>query len=387
PHRHCDVLRWFTVRSQVLGFSDSAKLSFLVQLVTQDSMLNLNDTQPGSPDYYKQQYEQELANLPKNAEAAIIVIMTVVLFTVGAYEQAEQEQVGATMQMLQNVQGEISQMQNDFNQVGTIVQNAANVQSDQAQIAANSEKIKQDHAVVDPINTQIQTDQSDLYWMEDQGQPQSAIDKQIAKINSEEKEAEPYNEEIDSLNQQNSQLKSEIGNTPSSQKEQQEEIKYVDNAIDIAVNIENQLAPIGISPESNPFSSISQSVISDIDTIFDTAANPIVEPEPHDTTGQPRKPDTDNAQGVLNYWVQAWTTPSKGQGAGSKTNYNDNTKLQPITDAFNGMQTSVSGLNSSSGTQLQYWQGDDQQTDSLDETLMQSFMQLLSTIISGSKST
>lgn len=355
--------------------------------MTQDSMLNLNDTQPGSPDYYKQQYEQELANLPKNAEAAIIVIMTVVLFTVGAYEQAEQEQVGATMQMLQNVQGEISQMQNDFNQVGTIVQNAANVQSDQAQIAANSEKIKQDHAVVDPINTQIQTDQSDLYWMEDQGQPQSAIDKQIAKINSEEKEAEPYNEEIDSLNQQNSQLKSEIGNTPSSQKEQQEEIKYVDNAIDIAVNIENQLAPIGISPESNPFSSISQSVISDIDTIFDTAANPIVEPEPHDTTGQPRKPDTDNAQGVLNYWVQAWTTPSKGQGAGSKTNYNDNTKLQPITDAFNGMQTSVSGLNSSSGTQLQYWQGDDQQTDSLDETLMQSFMQLLSTIISGSKST
>ena len=84
----------------------------------------------------------------------------------------------------------------------------------------------------------------------------------------------------------------------------------------------------------------------------------------------------------LTVWQQAWTSPSKN----SNNTYNENTNLQPITDAFNSMQTSVSGLNSSSGTQLQYWQGDDQQTDSLIETLMQSSMQLLTTIIGSFKS-
>ena len=328
--------------------------------------LDLNSAQPGTPDYYQEQYKQELADLPSNAGEAIIVIMTSLLFTVGAYEQAEEAQVGTIMQTLNDVQNEISDMQDRFNDIG---QNEQQIESYQDQINSNNSTISANKSTISKNESQISSDQQELNefpWMppeerqelEDQISPDEDADNKLTAQDNQ-------------LTAQNTQLQSQISALQS------EDLKDVDAAIDDAVEIQNQVDPLGISPDDNPFSSISSTMNTDIDTIFDGQSISTTS-----GIGGSRTPDYSNDSTILKAWETAWTPPSKNE---SDKTYNENTTLQPDTDAFNGMQTSVSGLNSSEGTELQYWQGDNQQTESLIETLMQQFTSFQTTTVGNFK--
>ena len=155
--------------------------------MAQSSELTLNDDQPGSPNYYQQCYQQQLVEMGKIEDsegpgAAIVYIMTTLLFTVNAYEQAEQGQVAATMQTLQNVQNEISSMQDDFNQVGQIQQQIQNDPDIQKQITADQNQIKQNNEQITTWQNQYNSDYAtynsdyiDLGWMEDQNAHQRTL--------------------------------------------------------------------------------------------------------------------------------------------------------------------------------------------------------------------
>ena len=152
--------------------------------------------------------------------------------------------------------------------------------------------------------------------------PPEDIAKQQQKVNADLAKCNTDQQHITDLKNQNAELQNQINSLNGTTQEN----KLIEDAINNAVNIENQLAPLGISPESNPFSSISSSVITDINTIF--GGNQISQ---NTAPGGERTPDYDNDAAILKVWQAAWTPPSKGSG----TNYNENTNLQPITDAFN----------------------------------------------------
>ena len=258
---------------------------------------SINGAAPGTPQYYQNAYQEELArsrDMP--TEEALMLLMVNLNLTIGAYEQANEEQIATNMQSITDIQNENSQIENDFDQF--------------------NEYEKQLHDTRNPQDRQA--------------------------IIEEEK-------------------------------------KTMNDAITLATNIANQL-------ENPSLSSISSSVMSSIDTIFeegkavsnhdDRNKEKITISIFHKSSNGHYTPDYTDSQEIAEYyWTNAW--------ANSSTT-GTNTSLQPITNSFSAIQNSTDGLSSSSGSELQFWQSSTQQTESSQEALMQSFVSLLSVIINNS---
>lgn len=152
---------------------------------------------------------------------------------------------------------------------------------------------------------------------------------------------------------------------------------YVDPAIDDAVAMMNLLfAPLAPGA-TNPFATINQNCLDNLNTIF--GANNTWYTQNSDGT---YSADYSDDQQIGTYWWNSWDQATKT----STGSYTDNTSGTPITNAFNGLQSTVSGLNNATATEQQQYQSMSQQYYSSQESDMQTEASQNNVIVNNQKS-